>query len=196
MAAAHGHDGSSDRNDSRSCGSRRREALLRHSHPGMNTPLEVSTNASLAANFRTGINHAQLHSSSPATAGFNLQHATSTPSLSDLCSYTRIYPEYRTVTTWVVLLLYAPFGVVLLAVRLLITTIAAMLIALCPPPSTRFGDTIVSWVACCLFVLAGMRMHVDGDRDALVKAKLIVANHVSQASSHHPSCRLSPHLFF
>ena len=126
--------------------------------------------------------------------------------LEDLCTYTSITPGSP---RWLLLLLvlYAPLGALLFTVRLVITAAVATLLVLLPSSLAEPAGTAALRLLCAVFGLvirtrcAEIVADADADADAvavadadadavadtpaarLAGARIIVANHLSQAGS-------------
>jgi 1-acyl-sn-glycerol-3-phosphate acyltransferase len=109
--------------------------------------------------------------------------ATAQVPLEDLCAYRRLKPD----TGWMMvalICLWAPVGAALIAVRMLLTTIAGVVLvglrSRWPATMERHGNAVM-WG---LFFLWGWRVRLSGDvEEARRRARLVVANHVSQVDA-------------
>ena len=122
----------------------------------------------------------------------DVQRAAETPTqagleLQDLCTFTSIAP---TSPRWLLLLLllYAPIGLCLCAMRVAAAVVLAVLLTLLPASIVEPAGTIAIWILCaCCGVVVRTRC-TDGAPAStaaarLAAARVIVANHQSQIDS-------------
>lgn len=114
------------------------------------------------------------------TAGCGEEGGDAHVPLKDLLAYTRLKPGVG--YGWMLLLaLYAPLGVLILAVRAVITVCAGLMLAclqhlLTPSAADRASTFILRAVSC----LWGLWVRLHGNVETLRAARLIAANHVTQ----------------
>ena len=101
------------------------------------------------------------------------------PTLESLCAYSRLKPGS---SWWAVALivLWSPFGLLLAVVRAALTLAIGVLLAAIP---ARVAQQWQAASVQVLLTILGCRVTVKGDVQALGRAKILVANHVSQVGA-------------